>query len=207
MLQLISTVLFVLFAIVILFISIFRSAVPNYEFSQPATGIESNQNHSQVDYYFPSAGINPSSPIWPLKAFRDKIWLLVNFEPERKVDLLILYADKRLMMARTLMQEKRSELSVSTASKAERYLYEAYLETEKIKSKGGDPTSSLNLIAKASLKHREVLENMMEGAPDDGKPVLNQIINLPKEVYESAIKKLLEMNRPLPGISSPQTVN
>jgi hypothetical protein len=193
----ITASLSIIFAFAILFISIFRTAVPNYAFSQPTTG-GNDYFISSVDYYFPTPGMNPENPLWPLKAVRDKLWLFANFDSEKRTDLLILYADKRLMMSQELMHDNQSSLAVSTASKAEKYLQEAYLETEKISKDGGDPTSSLVKLAKASLKHREVLENMMNSAPDDAKPVINQIADFPRNIYENSSQKLLQMNRPVP---------
>ncbi len=202
----ITASLSIFFAFAILFISIFRTAVPNYAFSQPTTGGDSGYFISSVDYYFPTPGINPENPLWPFKAARDKAWLFANRDSEKRADLLILYADKRLMMARDLMDDKQGSLSVSTASKAEKYLEEAYLETEKISKEGDDPTSPLEKIAKASLKHREVLENMMNSAPDDAKPVINQIADIPRDVYEKCVFQLSKMNRPVPT-SLPQNNN
>lgn len=192
------SVLSITFGLSVLLISIFRTAVPSYSFSQPTTGSESDYFISNIDYYFPTPGIRPDSPLWPFKVARDKLWLFVNFDPEKRTDLLLLYADKRLMMSQELMKNKQSALAVSTASKAEKYLQEANLETDKITKEGGDPTSSLEKISKASLKHREVLEAMMNISPDDAKPVINQIADMPRGVYDDTAEKLKKMHRPVP---------
>ena len=193
------------FGFAVLFTSIFRTATPQYAFSQvlgAQTASGSALFVSSVDYYLPYPGVLPDHFLWPVKVLRDKLWLFVTRDSARRADILLLFADKRIGMGRELIRGGKPELGVSTVDKAEQYLQTALEEQEKAKSRGADTTDVLTRLAKASLKHMEEIDNMTLFAPEDAKPVLNKIADMPKSVYEKAVHGLNEKGRPIP-IPSP----
>lgn len=194
------------FSFAVLFTSIFRAATPRYAFSQVLGAQTASSSASlfvsAVDYYLPYPGVLPDHFLWPVKVLRDKLWLFVTRDSRKRADLLLLFADKRIGMGRELIRGGKPELGVSTVEKGEQYLQEAFDEGEKAKSRGADTTDLLTRLAKASLKHMEEIENMVMFAPEDAKPVLNKIADMPKGVYEKAVHGLNEKGRPIP-IPSP----
>ena len=85
-------------AFTILIISILRSAAVKYEFSE-ITGDETRISEDEVyiPYNFAYSGdVLPDSPLWPLKAARDRIWFLITTNSERRAELNLLFADKRI---------------------------------------------------------------------------------------------------------------
>lgn len=192
----------ILFAASILATSIFRSATPLYVFSQGSGLVQGSATQgvfvSGVDYYLPYPGILPDHFIWPVKVLRDKLWLFVTADPMRKAQLLLLFADKRVGMARELIRGGKPALGVATAEKGGRYLLQAFEEQEMAAQKGADTGEFLEKLAKASLKHREELENMMLLAPDDAKPMIVKVIDFSKTVYEKSSHSLNQKGRPVP---------
>lgn len=187
-------------AFIILLVSVLRTAIPTYSFHQlPQRQVNINYE-STIEYYFPYPGLSPGHPAWPLKAARDWAWLFVNRDPAKRAELLLLFADKRLVMAESLIKAGKADLGVPTAIKAEQYLESAYQEQEKAAAYGVDTTGFLQRIATASLKHKEILDLTIKEAPEDAKPLINQIGDLPKAVYEKTIHKLNEKGRPIPGL-------
>ncbi|MAG59176.1 hypothetical protein CMO96_00065 [Candidatus Woesebacteria bacterium] len=186
------------FAVSVLGTSILRTASPRYAFS-----VEENPDQdilievSKMDYYLPYPGILPDHFLWPLKAFRDKVRVLVARDSAKKAELLLLFADKRVGMARELIKGGKAELGVLTAEKAEKYLEEAFEETEKAKTAGKDTGEFLEKLGKASLKHREVLESVGQIAPEEAQPVIIKAIGVSKTVYEKVAQRLIEEGRPL----------
>lgn len=187
-----------LFAGVVVFVSLIKSSTPNFAFYQP-----SNQNRegafvSGVEYYFPHPGIGPDSRLWPLKAFRDRVWLAATLNPERRADLLLLFADKRLKMSEELLGKGENGLAVATVIKAEQYLLEAYDAQGIARDRSIDTTGFVMRLAQASLKHREIIETMMENAPADAKPIFSETLNYPKMIYEKSVHDLNQKGAIIP---------
>ena len=97
------TVSTLILAFSILSISVLKAASIRYDFSADAK--RDNAQIPQIDYQLPYPGrILPDHPLWPLKAFRDKLWLLVTLNRSRQAELLLLFADKRLVSSRIFVR-------------------------------------------------------------------------------------------------------
>lgn len=186
------------FAFLILVISILRISSPKYSFYQPDTIQEQSSFSTHVNYNLPDPGIGPDNPFWFFKALRDKIWLETTTDPLKRAQLLLLFADKRLSQASYLLEEGKADLGVPTVLKAEQYLQEAYKMENEAYALGIDTAEITEILARASLKHREVIEKNIAIAPDDAKPTLSQINDIPKEVYEKSVQRLNEKGKKAP---------
>jgi hypothetical protein len=196
-LAVISAVVF--FAFGILFTSVLRTASVKYGFGENKTGDFINvlgDKDINIDYVLPFPGkVLPDSPLWRLKALRDKVWLLLTTNDSKKVELKLLFADKRLGTSVVLFEKGRSELAYSTLTKAEAYLEEASILEETVRKNGGD-TSELNTrLANSALKHYEIMEEIISGVPEEAKPGMVVLEDTPKKVYERARTALLEKGK------------
>lgn len=196
--------LLVLFSGAILFGSITRSTI-QVRFTQDlfaqsndevneATDAADNGESMQIGYYFVYPGkILPDSPLWTLKAFRDKLFLSLTFNPVKKANRKLLYADKRIVAARMLFEKGKANLAETTLEKAEKYLEEAYVQETDARKKGKDTNELLLTISKASLKHRqEIEENILDLAPSNIKPSVIKTLDYPKDIYSKSRNDLLE---------------
>lgn len=140
-----------------------------------------------INYQFPTAGkVLPDNPLWTLKALRDRIWYLITSSPLKKAELALLFSDKRLISAKTLLEKDKPDLALSTLTKGEKYL-EVAIDQEKIARKQDYDTSLFLIkVATASLKHYEVMENFMPLVPEQGKPLAIATENYPKNTYRMA---------------------
>ena len=190
-----------LFAFGILFTSVLRTASVRYGLRENGGKFINVLGDKQVyiDYVLPFPGkVLPDSPFWKLKALRDRIWLLLTANESKKVELNLLFADKRLGTSMILFKKGKSELAYSTLSKAEKYLDTASLLEETVR-KGGSDTGELNLrLVNAALKHFEVMEEIISGVPEEAKPGIVVMQNIPKGVYERARNALLEQGKTSP---------
>lgn len=190
------TLLALSFAIFVLGISVFRSASVSYDFADLPQIQGQNvlgESGIQVEYYLPYPGrVLTDSPLWPLKAARDKVWLWVTTNQTRKAELLLLFADKRLGMARILFEDNKAEIGYTTLTKAEKYLEEAKITEETNREEGYETKEFLEKLANASLKHYEVIEHILSVAPEEAKPMLISSQNYAKKIYESSRNALLE---------------
>lgn len=195
------------FAFGVLATSVLRTASPDFAFYQPSDSYSQKGFVSPVEYYLPYSGILPNHPLWRIKAARDKAWLILTLDPIKRAQLLLLFADKRIGMTGELIkkfdsrQTKNEEagLGVSTAIKAEQYLEESFAQYEKAETQGMDTADFLQKVARASLKHREMLEELMTVAPADAKPVLVEIMNTPKRVYAKSVQELIRKRIDIPA--------
>lgn len=190
----------------ILFISILKTASINYSFSKTtnlengsAPAVLGEQEKVEIDYYLPYPGrILPDHFLWPLKALRDKIWLFITTDAGRKVELKLLCADKRLAMSKMLFEKDKAEIGFSTLKKAEMYLEEASVQEEKNRKEGLDTSDSLTKLAKASLKHRQMMDEILVIAPEDAKPKIISAQDISKSVFEKKRDALMEKGLPIP---------
>ena len=182
----------------ILSISVLKAASIKYAFSGDSK--RDNAQIPQIDYLLPYPGrILPDHPLWPVKAFRDKFWLLITLNRSRQAELLLLFADKRLVSSRILFERGKPELAFSTFTKAEKYLEKASGLVDECWKSGLD-TKSLSLrVATAALKHREVAEELLNIAPEDAKPGIASAISYSKKAYDTCKDSLTSRGLPAPN--------
>ena len=188
----------VIFAIGILFTSVLRTAEVKYEFSDTLSKSDNSPQilgaeNIDIPYNLAYPGkVLPDSPLWSLKAFRDKIWLAITTNPGRKADLKLLFADKRIGMSKILFEKEKYEEGFSVLTKAEKYLEEALYQEEENREMGIDTSELLRRCNYASLKHQQTIEEILLLAPEDAKPSIIETKRYSKEVYEKTKQALQE---------------
>ncbi|OGM21729.1 hypothetical protein A2863_04605 [Candidatus Woesebacteria bacterium RIFCSPHIGHO2_01_FULL_38_9b] len=184
------------FAFAILLLSVFRTAAVKYELSGKSVSQNDSmlgEGNATIDYYLPYPGrVLPDNPFWFLKALRDKLWFSFTTNPTRKAELLLLLADKRLGSAKILFEKGKNSEALSTLTKAEKYLEAAMVQERENRKQSLDTSEFLVRIAKASLKHYQLMQYIEKNVPDDIKPAVIVSQEYPKKVYEQARNSLLE---------------
>jgi hypothetical protein len=120
----------------------------------------SSASLAKMEYYLPYPGILPDSPLYKIKALRDRVELWLTFNPTDKASKELQFADKRINAAIFLMQGGKANLAVSTATKAEKYLESAVNLALDETKKGKDMKSLLGEMDKSANKHLEVLNDL-----------------------------------------------
>lgn len=179
-----------IFALLILSVSLFRSASVAYVFATPtppATPVLGAKS-IDIDYQFPFPGeIQPDSSLWTLKVVRDRIWYLVSFNSLKKAELALLFSDKRLLSGVYLFENKKPDIGFSVLGKGEKYLEIAAREEEKARLGGIDTSEFLIKLANASLKHREIIEeSILPISPEDARAEIVKIEDYSKNAYKTS---------------------
>jgi hypothetical protein len=193
-------------AFAILFISVFRTAAVKYDFSDVRTPDNEKSyvlgdKDININYSLPFPGkVLPDSPLWPVKALRDRVWLFLTTNDSRRAELKLLFADKRLGSAQLLFEKDKPEIGFTTLTKAEKYLEEAVTQEKLNREQKLDTTDFLLRLANASLKHYEVMEEILKSAPDDAKPQVINVQNYSKRAYETVRDALFEK-----GVQPPES--
>jgi hypothetical protein len=182
-----------LFAFFVLILSVVRMSQNVYAFQGPRNVLGvATMSGQEIPYYFGYTGrILPDSTFWPVKALRDRVWLWATVNPEKKAELLLLFADKRLVASKMLFEQNKCEIAFTTLTKAEKYLDEAHLVTVANRQKGIDTLPFEQVLVLASLKHIEVIEEMLPSVPEDAQPKIIKILDYPKGVYQETSNNLL----------------
>lgn len=189
-------------SLTILFISILRTAAVKYEFKLPAVTLDPSILGEQVELQYSLAkpgSVLPDHPLWPLKAARDKVWLLITTDHGKKADLYLLFSDKRLSASKVLFEKDKPEIAYATLTKAEKYLEQASRQEGLNRIRGLETSEFLLRLANASLKHRQVIEEILTKAPQDARPGITQALDYSKNSYEKAMQALNEK-----GIEPPE---
>ncbi len=188
-------------AFAILSISVLRSASARYAFATPPPGpVLGNKAIAEIDYQLPYPGrILPDSPFWVVKAVRDRVWYSLTRNPSKKAELSLLFSDKRLAMSKMLFEKQKPELAFSTLTKGEKYLETAVSMEEEARKRGSDTTDFLTKLTMGSLKHRQVINEILTVAPEDAKPGIIKMQDYSTNAYQKGRSALN-----FKGISSPK---
>lgn len=189
-------------AIAILTISVMRSSSVSYAFATPTPSPNSSTQvkTQDVNYNLPFPGsVLPGSPLWDIKALRDKVWYLTTPSPLKKAELALLFSDKRLSASVILLNSQKTDLSITTLSKGEKYLEIAASEEEAARKAGYDTSHFLTQLALASLKHRQVIEEeIIPRSPESARPDVVKIEDYSKNSYKIARDALNSKGNPTP---------
>jgi len=183
----------------ILSVSVLESASVSYVFATPPPDPTLVSEIPEVDYQLPYPGrILPDSPFWVVKAARDKIWYTITVNPEKRAELALLFSDKRLAASKILFEKKKPEIALSTLTKGEKYLEISWGNEELARQKGSETSALLTKLAIASLKHRQVIEEILPMAPEDARPLIIKVEDYSKALYKAASEALNSKGIPSP---------
>lgn len=196
-LKILFSLFLLLVSVSVLTISILRTASVVPEF--PRGSVRTYDSETLIDYPLVYPGeVLPGHPMWGVKAVRDRLWLISTTRPDKKADLLLLLADKRISAAKALMESGDNTNALLSLVKAEQYLLAASDDERSMRVRGHDTTEFLRRMALSSLKHREILNNAKYILPDAAVAEIVLSENLAIEVYERSKRELMNKNEHVP---------
>jgi len=146
----------------------------------------------KVEYYLPYPGVLPDSPLYKVKALRDRISLWLITDPTKKAEKELLLADKRIGAAAALMDGGKDELAVSTATKGEKYLEQAVNRVMVMADMGQDVKSLLLIMANATAKHEEMMVGIV-GKTEQARGVAEKTLALTSMLHERVDQAVREV--------------
>ena len=159
-----------LVAILILFIS----------FNSASRSTLVKENSFKARRFYLQKEILPDHSLYPLLMLADRFRLAIA-DQERRVYLLTAYANRRLFYASKLLDKKEEDLSLTTFTKAEKYLNRAFRETKLLKDVDQHNRSYDELVffvLESSEQHLLTLEKELDCFNSENRSVL---INLQNE--------------------------
>lgn len=148
---------------------------------------QATASSTKVDYYLPYPGILPDHSLYSLKMLRDRVWLFLTMDPVKKGELLLLFSDKRLGAGKALIEGGKTELGISTLAKGEKYLEQSIGQVEKARQSGKNAGALIGKLSGATLKHEEVLKELLIRVPEQSKPALQEALRYSQEGYQKIV--------------------
>lgn len=91
-----------------------------------------------------------------------------------------------------LVDKGKFDLVVSTTTKAEKYLEMAVNQAYQAEKMGKGDRVFFEKILNASLKHQEMLEEILEKTPEELKSVIEETLGYPKNANQKILELLEE---------------
>ena len=145
---------------------------------------------AEILYYLPYPVILPDHPLYSFKMIRDRIWLWLTSGAEKKAEIVLLFADKRLGAGRFLIEGNKIDLGITTIEKAEKYLEQAVLNLEEAKKQGEDVSVLAKKIKTAAEKHQELISDLAQGLSSERKETLVRLTQYSERVILGTEKLL-----------------
>lgn len=165
--------------------------IPSPTATPSVLGCSTCGQKAKVDYSLPYPGsILPGHPLYSLKMIRDKVWLMVTSDSLKKAELLLHFADKRLITGKILIEKGQSELGVTTLEKAEKYLEQALAQEKIANSRKRKTADFLGSLILSTQKHEEVLFEMKTKAGDSFQKEIDDLLAYPRRIGKGAQKAL-----------------
>lgn len=144
----------------------------------------------EVVYELPYAGILPDNPLYPMKKFRDAVWVFMTRDNMQKAELILLLSDKKVVMAQQLVDKGKYELAVETLHDAEDD-YERIINAMKLSKQIGAeaPAEFESKVILSNEKHLEVMENILKTVPSGVQSSLKDVMQLNVDNY-NALREL-----------------
>jgi hypothetical protein len=150
---------FLIFSLSVSFVS-----ARTFAFTGDVSASSSSEVKNEVNYELPYPGLLPDSPIYFLRAIRDKIVGLLISDPLKKTEFNLLQSDKRLNAGIYLFNKGNISLSYSTISKAENYFEQALDKMGEAKKQGKSTDDIKGKLKESSKKHEQELRSLIQRA-------------------------------------------
>lgn len=154
-----------IFAFISLFLFLFAGNILAQE--STSSSVPLSPTPIILDYQLPYPGLLPDSPLYFLKAARDKIISLFIADPLKKAEFNVFQADKRLNSGIFLFKQRKEDQGESTIAKGLNYLNEAITKVGEAKKQGMDVTPIIEKFSLSLKKHREVIKMLQKKAKKD----------------------------------------
>ena len=149
--------------------------------------------------------IKPGSFLYGFVTTFEKVNLFFTFNPEKKAEKALKYAEKHLAEAEAVAVDENSNAVKTAISGYKKNIALAADASKKVK----DETKAenlLNLIAENTSKHQEILADVLAKVPDEAKEAITKAIEVSRKGQEEAVKKITEIKVEIENLKSRQKI-
>ncbi|MBS3055004.1 MAG: hypothetical protein J4452_00750 [Candidatus Aenigmarchaeota archaeon] len=139
-----------------------------------------------------SPGILPDNVFAVFQDVFERFQLLFTFSPQDKAKLHLQFAERRLAELNESIALNKTDLIPGLTQRFEREMNETDREINVTKASGQNVTELAEHVAAVTFKHRLVLQDVEENAPDQAKDNIEHAINVSSHGHETAVENILE---------------
>jgi hypothetical protein len=114
-------------------------------------------------------------------------------DPELAGKLASHFAEMEVRRAREMIRRGRIRLARRKMLRYKKFLSESELEMNRTEALGKNVTALVEHICNMTYKHIEVLESVLEEAPEEAKPAIELAINVSLKGHETCVERLLNL--------------
>ncbi len=123
-------------------------------------------------------GITPDSPLYFLDRLFEAIAVSLTFDPAKKAELRLRYAEERLAELEVMKEKNKTEVIKELSIEYAEELEEAEKELEKAEKEGKNVTEIEVKLRNTTARHIEVLTRVYQEVPEEARPAILQAINM-----------------------------
>ena len=136
----------------------------------------------------PDPGTLPDSAFYFLKSWKESIQTFFTFGAENKAKQFLHLAEVRLAEYQKMIEKGKTEIAKKTLDKYEKQLNNALTKAEEAKEKGKDVEKLATSISEATLRHQEVLIEVLNKVPEEAQKGIENAIEMSQKGFENAIQ-------------------
>ncbi len=166
--------------IIFLFVGLMFAVSPTQAQNQEITSIDEVSE----------PGLLPDSSFYFLKNWARGLRMFFTFDPLKKAELELKFANEDALTIKKLCEEGKCELAEKHCEKFQERVQKTIQKIEKAKQKGKDIETLTEKLKKNHLRQQEVLANVLEKAPEQAKEGILKAIENSGAGLKKAIEKI-----------------
>lgn len=139
---------------------------------------------NQTEIELPKVGILPSSPIYFLKIWFEKIQLWLTTQPQAQAKLMLKFSENRLAEYQALRAQGNEKLAQRTLELYTQQLEKAVEKIEETHGQGVSMDEAAGQAAEVTQKHLQILVRAYSKAPEPAKKGLTKAIQVSQHGLE-----------------------
>ena len=149
-----------------------------------AEKVSAQATPTPVEYILPYPGILPDHPLYFIKKLRDETLLFFNRSPQKKVNILLLLADKKLVMGQMLLEEQKKEIAVMVLTEAENHFIKLIPFLIDMKDENTLPVNIIDKVELSIKKHKEIIDGLKSNMQnEDSNHDFEKVLNVNNQAY------------------------
>jgi len=142
----------------------------------------------------PKPGLTPDSPFYFFDTAFEKVNLFFTFNPERKAQKALSYANERLAEVEVVANKSKSKAVAIAMANYQEKVSLAKTESKKIKDKE-KIEDLLSTIVDNTSKHQEILAELYNKVPEEAKEAIEKAIEISIKSQEEALKEIQALKK------------